>query len=244
MRAREAPSPNHDERPAGEPIDTLVLHYTGMRTAEEAILRLRDPASRVSAHYVVEEDGLVWRLVPEERRAWHAGVSHWRGREALNGRSVGIEVVNPGHEWGYRPFPALQMAAVCDLCLDVIARRGIAARDVVAHSDVAPDRKQDPGELFDWEGLAANGVGLWPRSDGRAESPAPSDAAGVKELLGAVGYRTDLPLPVLLSAFQRRWRPERVDGAADPATLARLDAVAALHRESPGGIDPPGAART
>mgnify|MGYP002716426704 CR=1 FL=1 len=244
MRAREAPSPNHDGRPAGEPVDTLVLHYTGMRTAEEAILRLRDPASRVSAHYVVEEDGLVWRLVPEERRAWHAGVSHWRGREALNGRSVGIEVVNPGHEWGYRPFPALQMAAVCDLCLDVIARRGIAARDVVAHSDIAPDRKQDPGELFDWEGLAANGVGLWPRSDGRAESPAPSDAAGMKELLGAVGYRTDLPLPVLLSAFQRRWRPERVDGAADPATLARLAAVAALHRESPGGIDPRGAGRT
>ncbi len=240
MTVRDAPSPNHDERPAGEPIDTLVLHYTGMRTAEEAIGRLRDPASRVSAHYVVEEDGAIWRLVPEGRRAWHAGVSHWRGREALNGRSVGVEVVNPGHEWGYRPFPALQMAAVCDLCLAIIARHAIAARDVVAHSDVSPDRKQDPGELFDWEGLAANGVGLWPRSAGVGRAAV--EAGRAPALLGAIGYRTDLPLPVLLSAFQRRWRPGRVDGAADAATLALLVAVAALHEGTPGSIDANGAA--
>ena len=245
MTVRDAPSPNHDERPPGEAIDTLVLHYTGMRTAEEAIARLRDPASRVSAHYVVEEDGAVWRLVPEERRAWHAGVSHWRGREALNGRSVGVEVVNPGHEWGYRPFPALQMVAVCDLCLDIIARHGIAARDVVGHSDVSPDRKQDPGELFDWEGLAANGVGLWPRAAGGAAERRAVAAERAPALLAAIGYRTDLPLPVLLTAFQRRWRPERVDGAADGATLARLVAVAALHGDddAPGGIDADGAAR-
>ena len=235
MIVRDAPSPNHDERPAGEPVDTLILHYTGMRTAEEAIGRLRDPASRVSAHYVVEEDGAIWRLVPEGRRAWHAGVSHWRGREALNGRSIGIEIVNPGHEWGYRPFPALQMAAVCDLCLDILTRHSIAARDVVAHSDVSPDRKQDPGELFDWEGLAANGVGLWPRPAGG--TPRTVEASSAPALLGAIGYRTDLPLPVLLSAFQRRWRPERIDGAADAATLALLDAVAALHEETPGAID-------
>jgi N-acetylmuramoyl-L-alanine amidase len=235
MIVRDAPSLNHDERPAGEPVDTLILHYTGMRTAEEAIGRLRDPASRVSAHYVVEEDGTIWRLVPEERRAWHAGVSHWRGREALNGRSIGIEIVNPGHEWGYRPFPALQMAAVCDLCLDILTRHSIAARDVVAHSDVSPDRKQDPGELFDWEGLAANGVGLWPRPAGG--TPRTVEASSVPALLGAIGYRTDLPLPVLFSAFQRRWRPERIDGAADAATLALLDAVAALHEETPGAID-------
>ena len=235
MIVRDAPSPNHDERPAGEPMDTLVLHYTGMRTAEEAIGRLRDPASRVSAHYVVEEDGAIWRLVPEARRAWHAGVSHWRGREALNGRSVGVEVVNPGHEWGYRPFPALQMAAVCDLCLAIIARHAIAARDVVAHSDVSPDRKQDPGELFDWEGLAANGVGLWPRAAGGARRAV--EASSAPALLGAIGYRTDLPLPVLLSAFQRRWRPERIDGATDAATLALLAAVAALHEDTPRSID-------
>jgi N-acetylmuramoyl-L-alanine amidase len=162
VRIRDLPSPNHDERPAGTPIDMLILHYTGMRTGAAAVARLRDPASRVSCHYVVEEDGAVFRLVAEERRAWHAGVSQWRGHTLLNGRSIGIEIVNPGHEWGYRPFPALQMAAVCDLCLDVLARHPIPARNVVGHSDVAPDRKEDPGELFDWEGLAANGVGLWP----------------------------------------------------------------------------------
>lgn len=198
----------------------LILHYTGMRTGAEAIARLRDPAARVSSHYVVEEDGAVFRLVPEDRRAWHAGVSHWRGEALLNGRSIGIEIVNPGHEWGYRPFPALQMAAVCELCLGILARHPIPARNVVAHSDVAPDRKEDPGEFFDWQGLAANGVGLWPSADAPAAGePLP--------LLGAIGYRTDLPLPVLLRAFQRHWRPERVDGLADAGTLARLAAVAA-----------------
>ncbi|MFC7476128.1 N-acetylmuramoyl-L-alanine amidase [Dankookia sp. GCM10030260] len=220
LRVRDTPSPNHDDREDGLPIDVLVLHYTGMRTGVEAIARLRDPAARVSAHYVVEEDGAVFRLVPEMRRAWHAGVSHWRGMDALNGRSIGIEIVNPGHDWGYRPFPALQMAAVCDLCLDILTRHPIPAINVVAHSDIAPDRKQDPGELFDWEGLAANGVGLWP-----AEAAAPAGEAAA--LLAAIGYRTDLPLDVLLAAFQRHWRPARVDGVADAGTLARLAAVAA-----------------
>lgn len=193
-----------------------------MQSGTAAIERLRDPAARVSSHYVVEEDGTVFRLVPEERRAWHAGISHWRGRQGLNDRSIGIEIVNPGHEWGYRPFPALQMAAVCDLCLEVLARHPIAPWDVVGHSDVAPDRKQDPGELFDWEGLAANGVGLWP---GVAAMPA---QARPEALLAAIGYRGDLPLPLLLTAFQRRWRPERVDGVADAGCLARLAAVAAM----------------
>jgi N-acetylmuramoyl-L-alanine amidase len=219
MRVIEAPSPNHDERPPGTPIDTLILHYTGMRSGTAAIARLRDPAARVSAHYVVEEDGAVFRLVPEARRAWHAGLSHWRGNTLLNGRSIGIEIVNPGHEWGYRPFPALQMAAVCDLCLAILSRHPIPARNVVAHSDVAPDRKEDPGELFDWEGLASQGVGLCPRE----APPVPGDPL---TLLGAIGYRTDLDLPVLLRAFQRHWRPARVDGVADSETLARLAAVA------------------
>ncbi|MFM7609842.1 MAG: N-acetylmuramoyl-L-alanine amidase, partial [Alphaproteobacteria bacterium] len=197
------------------------LHYTGMRSGQEAIARLCDPAAKVSAHYVVEEDGAVFRLVAEARRAAHAGISFWRGRNALNGNSIGIEIVNPGHEWGYRPFPALQMAAVCDLCLGIMAHHPIDQRNVVAHSDIAPDRKQDPGELFDWQGLAANGVGLWPGADGVAV-----EEAALLPLLGAIGYRTDLPLSMLLTAFQRHWLPGRADGIADAATQARVAAVA------------------
>lgn len=221
MRIRDLPSPNQDDRPAGQAIDMLVLHYTGMQSGQAAIDRLRDPLAAVSSHYVVEEDGTVFRLVEEERRAWHAGISHWRGASGLNGRSIGIEIVNPGHEFGYRPYPALQMAAVCDLCLDILSRHPIAPRDVVAHSDVAPDRKEDPGELFDWEGLAANGVGLWPKN------AAPNMNGDALDLLGMIGYRTDLPLPVLLRAFQRHWRPARVDGLLDAGTLKRLRVVAA-----------------
>ena len=223
VAGKDAPSPNQDDRPG--PVDMLVLHYTGMRSAAEAIDRLRDPAARVSSHYVVEEDGQVWRLVPEDRRAWHAGVSHWRGHTVLNDRSVGIEIVNPGHEWGYRPFPALQMAAVCDLALGIVARHAIPPRNVVAHSDIAPDRKQDPGELFDWEGLASNGIGLWTAADGPPVQDVPA-------ALAAIGYRTDLPLPLLLQAFQRHWLPGAVTGEADAATRARLAGVIAAMGET------------
>ena len=221
LRLIEAPSPNTEPRPDGTVIDTLMLHYTGMESGTAAIARLRDPQAIVSAHYVVEEDGTIFRLVPEALKARHAGVSHWRGRSALNAISIGIEIVNPGHEWGYRHFPAMQMAAVADLCLDILARHHIPARNVVGHSDVSPDRKHDPGEFFDWEGLAANGIGLWPSRDG----PADGDP---RELLARIGYRTDLPLEVLVTAFQRHWRPERLDGLADPATLARMQSLARL----------------
>ncbi len=219
-----APSPNHDGRDT--PVDMLVLHYTDMMTGAAAIARLRDPAAKVSAHYVVEEDGAVFALVPEHRRAWHAGVSHWRGASALNGRSIGIEVVNPGHSCGYRPFPALQMAAVCDLCLDILGRHPIPPRNVLAHSDVAPDRKIDPGELFDWPGLAANGVGLFPDVPG--DDPAPAEETALRETLAAIGYRPDLPAKTLIAAFQRHWRQERVDGRADAGTLSRARALLAL----------------
>ena len=188
-----------------------------MRTAEEAIGRLRDPASRVSAHYVVEEDGAVWRLVPEERRAWHAGVSHWRGQEALNGRSIGIEVVNPGHEWGYRPFPALQMAAVCDLCLDIIARhRDRGARRGGAQRRRRPTASRTRASCSTGKGWrrTASGCGRVARvgGGGTGGPPTPRLRCGSS---ARIGYRTDLPLPTLLAAFQRRWRPERVDGALD-----------------------------
>jgi len=192
IAVRDLPSPNQDERPDGTPIDMLILHYTGMQSARAAIDRLRDPDAHVSSHYVVDEDGAVFRLVPEARRAFHAGVSCWRGNTGLNGRSVGIEIVNPGHEWGYRDFPALQMAAVCELCLDILSRHPIPPRNVVAHSDVAPDRKEDPGEKFDWEGLARNGVGLWPQGvpDLGTGGVVRDDAElyDVRRALRAIGY--------------------------------------------------------
>ncbi len=157
----DAPSPNHDDR-GGHPVDILLMHYTGMQSGAAAIARLQDVAAKVSAHYVVEEDGRVFRLVPEDRRAWHAGVSSWAGATNINQRSIGIEIVNPGHEFGYRTFPAAQMAAVKELSLGIISRHGIAASRVIGHSDVAPRRKEDPGELFDWRDLAIAGIGVWP----------------------------------------------------------------------------------
>jgi N-acetylmuramoyl-L-alanine amidase len=238
LTIRDLPSPNQRDRAPGTPIDMIVLHYTGMRTAQEAIDRLRDPQAAVSAHYVVEEDGLVWRLVPEERRAAHAGVSFWRGHGGVNERSIGIEIVNPGHEWGYRDFPVLQLAVVCDLSLMILSRHAIPARNIVAHSDVAPERKQDPGEKFDWEGLAQNGVGLWPEGVPDLGSlGAVRDAASlhdVRAALAIIGYRVapegplDPALATVLRAFQRHWRPETVNGQADSGTLARLLAVARM----------------
>ncbi len=235
---RETPSLNHDERPAGEPVDMLILHYTGMRTAQAAIDRLRDPQARVSSHYVVDEDGAILRLVPEDRRAWHSGVSYWRGHTGLNGRSIGIEIVNPGHEWGYRDYPVLQLAAVCDLCLSILSRHRIPARNVVAHSDVAPDRKEDPGEKFGWQDLARNGVGLWPiRVLDLGTGGAIRDATGlrpVRAALAFIGYQIapegalDPALSAVLRAFQRHWRPEAVTGQADAGTVARLEAMAEL----------------
>jgi N-acetylmuramoyl-L-alanine amidase len=234
----DLPSPNHNERPPGTPVDMLILHYTGMKTAQAAIDRLRDEAAEVSSHYVVDEDGTVLRLVAEDRRAWHAGVSWWRGHSGLNDRSVGIEIVNPGHEFGYRDFPALQMAAVCDLCLDILARHPIPSRNVIAHSDVAPDRKEDPGERFRWDDLARNGVGLWPvevadSGIGGLTRDATS-LRPIRAMLSAVGYQVapegalDPALSAVLRAFQRHWRPEAVTGQADNGTRARLEGLVAL----------------
>ncbi|MDP9095265.1 MAG: N-acetylmuramoyl-L-alanine amidase, partial [Pseudomonadota bacterium] len=175
----QAPSPNFDERPAGIPIDTLILHYTGMQSADDAIARLRDPVAHVSSHYVVDEDGTVRQLVDEAHRAFHAGVSYWRGNEALNGRSIGIEIVNPGHDWGYRPFPPAQMRTVIELCQAIVTRHPIPPCNVVGHSDIAPDRKQDPGELFDWPCLAAAGIGLWPE---QGDQPAPDAEVALRRI--------------------------------------------------------------
>jgi N-acetylmuramoyl-L-alanine amidase len=227
MVIQERPSPNHDARPAGGAIDMLVLHYTGMKTAAEAIDRLCDPSARVSAHYVIDEDGTVWRLVDESRRAWHAGISFWQGTETVNAVSIGIELVNPGHEWGYRAFPEAQMAALEGLGRDLLSRHPIPPDRVVGHSDVAPLRKEDPGELFDWPRMARAGIGLWPVE----AAPAPADVAAAQAMLSAIGYRVpssgalDEETRQVLIAFQRRFRPARVDGGLDDETAARLSAV-------------------
>ncbi len=197
----------------------LVLHYTGMESAALALERLCDPAPKVSAHYLIDEDGSVTRLVDEGDRAWHAGVANWRGESDINGRSVGIELVNPGHEFGYRPFPEPQMAGLENLAGDILSRHPIEARNVVGHSDVAPGRKTDPGELFDWRRLAAAGIGLWP---GAAVEGA--DATHTGPMLAEYGYETsDLSSSII--AFQRHFRPARVDGAADAETAGLLHAL-------------------
>lgn len=223
LQLRDRPSPNHDARPAGRRPDMLLLHYTGMTDAAAALDRLTDPAAKVSAHYLVEEDGRVWRLVPEDRRAWHAGVSFWAGERDINGASIGIELVNPGHEFGYRPFPEAQMAALEHLALDILSRQPIPPQRVLGHADVAPARKQDPGELFDWARLARAGIGLWPEPAAivkAAMTPIGAD-------LARFGYESDGEDGALtraaIVAFQRHFRPARFDGVADADTRARLD---------------------
>jgi N-acetylmuramoyl-L-alanine amidase len=229
LAIRERPSPNHDWR--GEPvkIDMLVLHYTGMQSAEAALDRLCDPKARVSAHYVIDRAGIVWRLVPEVRRAFHAGVSCWQGERDLNFPSIGIEIVNPGHEWGYCPFPEAQMAAVEGLCRDILSRHPILPSRIVGHSDIAPDRKADPGELFDWPRLARAGIGLWPEP-GQRDPNATTDRSDAAAQLAAIGYCTaqagEMPA---VAAFQRRFRPARVDGVIDRETAARLVEVRAAY---------------
>lgn len=228
----ERPSPNHDARPEGVAIDMLLLHYTGMRSGAEALARMCDPAAEVSAHYCIEEDGRVFRLVPEARRAWHAGASAWDGLERVNACSIGIELVNPGHEWGYRPFPEPQMQSLIALSKDILARHPIPAARVLGHSDVAPLRKEDPGELFDWARLAAEGIGLWP--DEASPQDVPVSLQEIQALLHAMGYavprhgRLDDETRAVVRAFQRHFRPRAVTGEPDGETLARLQALLAL----------------
>lgn len=219
-RVRPRFSPNHDARPEGATVDMLVLHYTGMQGCNHALARLCDPGAKVSAHYLIDESGVVYGLVSEDRRAWHAGVSFWRGCRDVNGSSLGIELVNPGHEFGYRPFPEAQMAALEALAADLMTRHPIPAYGVVGHSDVAPTRKIDPGELFDWPRLAQKGIGVWPT----APTDRVADNAEVKHLLAAYGYET-ADLPAAVRAFQRHFRPTRIDGVPDPETVGRLDAL-------------------
>lgn len=217
MTIREHPSPNFSDRSL--PISMIVLHYTGMETAQAAIDRLCDPEAQVSAHYVVMEDGAVLRMVPEDKRAWHAGRSVWRGITDVNSASIGIEIVNPGHEFGYTPFPRAQMDAVVPLVADISDRHGIDPRNVVGHSDVAPARKQDPGELFDWARLGKVGLALCRPTRGLTD-PGWSDS-GFLLALERFGYDVS-DAQAAVAAFQRRFRPEMIDGEIDGESRAIL----------------------
>ena len=213
----ERPSPNFDERAL--PVSMIVLHYTGMVDAEAALDRLTSPEAKVSAHYCIDEDGSVYRLVDEEKRAWHAGKARWRGCGDVNSASVGIELVNPGHEFGYRPFPDEQIASLIPLLADIKERHGISRGNVVAHSDVAPARKEDPGELFPWEALARRRLAL-PSPTRELIDPFWTDAAFLLAL-ERFGYDvTDAKKAVI--AFQRRFRPDMIDGIIDGECRAKL----------------------
>ena len=205
MKRIERPSPNHDDR-GGAAIDMLVLHYTGMQDAEAALSRLTDPAAKVSSHYTIDEDGAVYAHVPEARRAWHAGLSHWAGSDNVNACAIGIELINPGHEWGYRNFPEAQISALIPLCHSILMRHPIPSARVLGHSDVAPSRKEDPGELFPWARLAKAGIGLWP------QKREPGLGA---EALTRFGYDSKAPPEKVITAFQRHFRPSNFNGEWD-----------------------------
>jgi N-acetylmuramoyl-L-alanine amidase len=233
--AEVRPSPNHGDRKGGQRPDMILLHYTGMPNAAEALDRLCGPASEVSAHYFVFEDGRIFQMVPESRRAWHAGAAFWAGETDINSCSIGIEIANPGHDYGYPDFPKRQIAAVTALCRGIQTRNTIPPARVLAHSDVAPSRKQDPGEKFPWRTLHDSGVGHW-------VDPAPIGKGGAVLALGdrsdavvamqqsliqygyglAANSTYDSATYDAVAAFQRHFRPERIDGIGDESTRATL----------------------
>lgn len=215
---RLRPSPNFNERD-GVAVDMLVIHYTGMESCEAALERLCDPAAEVSAHYLIDEAGEIFQLVAEDKRAWHAGVSSWRGEANINSRSIGIELVNPGHEFGYQAFPDAQMVSLIELSVGILSRHDIPDRNVVGHSDVAPARKEDPGELFDWARMADAGIGLWP-----GPHPDPIDETEAGQALSDIGYDVS-DISAAVKAFQRHFRQHTVDGVLDEETRCSIAAV-------------------
>ena len=246
MDITQTPSPNFNMRK--HKLDMLVLHYTGMATGEEALERMCDPAAEVSAHYMVWEDGRITQLVDEDKRAWHAGVASWQGQQDLNSRSIGIEIVNGGHDFplpdgGLPPYPRPQIHALLDLGHDILGRHDIPATRILGHSDIAPLRKQDPGEHFPWERLARAGISLWPEFDGTTKEiigkglergTSGSSVWRLQTMLSEIGYGFDVTdiygetCENVVTAFQRRWLPEQVTGQADLTTLRRIGVIHAL----------------
>ncbi|MEH6725439.1 MAG: N-acetylmuramoyl-L-alanine amidase [Hyphomicrobiales bacterium] len=229
-----APSPNFGPRPDNQSVELLILHYTGMPDDDQALSWLQDPQSQVSSHYFVHQNGKILQLVADKDRAWHAGVSSWQGINDINSCSVGIEIANPGHDHGYHSFPDVQIEALKGLSQDIIARHGIRSEHVLAHSDIAPERKDDPGELFPWPDLAENGIGHWvaprPLGDGRffqlGDQGEP--VAALQAMFQLYGYGCPQSghycevTRAVVRAFQRHFRPELVDGIADQSTIATL----------------------
>ncbi|WP_370170312.1 MULTISPECIES: peptidoglycan recognition protein family protein [Hyphomonas] len=246
MQIEHVASPNFNERK--HPLDMLVLHYTGMATGEAALERMCDPKAEVSAHYMVWEDGRIAQLVEEDKRAWHAGVASWQGQQDLNSRSIGIEIVNGGHDFrapdgSLPPYPRPQIHALLDLVHDILGRHAIPATRILGHSDIAPLRKQDPGEHFPWERLARAGISLWPDFDGTTNEvigkglergASGSSVWRLQTMLSDIGYGFDVTdiygetCEKVVTAFQRRWLPEQVTGQANLTTLRRIGVIHAL----------------
>lgn len=234
MRVALAPSPNQGERKGGRTPNALLLHYTGLPTAEAALRQLSDPTTQVSAHYLVREDGFLFQLVPEQRRAWHAGRGSWAGENDMNDVSIGIEIANAGHRGGLPPYPPAQIDTVIALCRDIIERWHIRPERVLAHSDVSHGRKIDPGEHFPWGKLAKAGIGHYVTPSAIEDGPClmpGCEGAGVAELqtiLSSYGYGVDVTelydavTESAVSAFQRHFRQARVDGIADQSTIMTL----------------------
>lgn len=236
LKFTACPSPNHDERTL--PITLLVLHYTGMESGEAALKHMCDPAAKVSAHYMVGEDGQIFQLVDEDRRAWHAGISSWGGETNINSASIGIEIVNGGHDFGLPDYPDGQIKSVIKLCRDIMTRNNISDFGILAHSDIAPQRKQDPGEKFPWAKLADNGIGIWPEvktKDRRllfGENESPKNITVLQTALAFIGYdikangKMDPHTDCVIRAFQRRYRSEKIDGLMDIQTMEILTLLA------------------
>ena len=225
MKLIDFPSRNFDERAHGSVIDKLVLHYTGMQNSEVSLARMCDGSSKVSSHYLIDEVGLVYQLVNEDKRAWHAGISYWAGQTDINSQSIGIELQNTGHEGGYQEFPEAQIEALVNLATSIVDRFNIPAKQILGHSDIAPERKKDPGEYFPWDKIAAQNIGYWPTLELVDTLHIATDDI-IRMNLSLMGYNPKASFVATVTAFQRHFRPAKVDGIVDTETAQLVAACA------------------